>query len=363
MSTHRMTLPFLLAITGCVELGKGDTGAAADDDGPIEFIGAPCETDDDCPYAGGFCLEDEAGLPRGTCSAECSQYCDDADDHPTTFCVDRTALPAKARTKVHTGACVARCNYGIHEEGGCRPDYGCQREPRYREPDRSTWVCLPGEADRDLPRCYQELSDRGVAFEPDVRVPDRTSDGQRCIINDPVWLEREIKGVRLVYEFDMSLDKTLAACELGLALADTVDDLETHDVTAIRHMGTYACRTIGGGSTLSRHAYGDAIDISGFQFRNGERYDLEADWEHDTRSFRTDAGSWLYSTGSRWYSKGLWAIVLTPNYNAAHDDHFHVDLTPGSRYYARMAEGDTTLSEADCGGPSGDPDFRLPTRK
>ena len=29
---------------------------------------------------------------------------------------------------------------------------------------------------------------------------------------------------------------------------------------------------------------------------------------------------------------GVWTIVLTPNYNAAHRNHFHVDLTPGSDY-------------------------------
>ena len=26
----------------------------------------------------------------------------------------------------------------------------------------------------------------------------------------------------------------------------------------------------------------------------------------------------------------MWNIVLTPNYNADHRNHFHVDLTPGA---------------------------------
>jgi hypothetical protein len=28
-----------------------------------------------------------------------------------------------------------------------------------------------------------------------------------------------------------------------------------------------------------------------------------------------------------------WNIILTPEYNADHDDHFHVDLTPGGMFY------------------------------
>jgi hypothetical protein len=31
----------------------------------------------------------------------------------------------------------------------------------------------------------------------------------------------------------------------------------------------------------------------------------------------------------------VWNIVLTPNYNADHRNHFHVDLTPGSDFIER----------------------------
>jgi len=157
--------------------------------------------------------------------------------------------------------------------------------------------------------------------------------------------------VRLIYEFDPSLDTTLAACDLGLALADTVDELKTHDVTAMRHMGTYACRTISGTSELSRHAYGDAIDISGFQFKDGRTYTLTHDWEHHTYSnFDTTAGRWLYGQAKGWHTDRTWSIILTPNYNTAHYDHFHVDLTPGSHYMSREAHSE--LVPAGFFGPA-----------
>ena len=336
--TPVLLAPLILGLStlGCDDLGKGDTGADAGAAPLSGFIGSPCQTDADCPYSGGFCLPAAKGLPDGMCSAECDRYCDDQVGHPTTFCVERSELPRRAQARVTSGACVSRCNYGDYPDGGCRDAYGCQRQNRFSEPARETWACLPGTADRTLPDCYQELADQGVGFEADIRPPDTTSNGaQTCTIQDAVWLERDILGVNLVYEFDPSLNTTLAACSLGRSLADTARELRQHDVTTIFHMGTYACRTVGGTSTLSRHAYGDAIDISGFRFLDGQQYMLVDDWEHNTTNFSTEAGAWLYNRGRSWHTTGLWSVVLTPNFDNAHDDHFHVDLTPGSNYWAR----------------------------
>jgi hypothetical protein len=48
----------------------------------------------------------------------------------------------------------------------------------------------------------------------------------------------------------------------------------------------------------------------------------------------------------------IFNIILTPNYNAAHRDHFHVDLTPNAHFLGKpgrpSAPGEPTL--ADCGG-------------
>ena len=324
------------SLNGCDDLGKLDSGNAAVPASLTGFIGSPCTKDADCLYDGGFCLPASKGMPDGMCSAECSQYCDDRVGHPTTFCVARSALPRRARSRVTAGACVSRCNYGDYPSGGCREDYGCQQQARFSEPARQSYTCLPGRADARLPDCYQELADAGVGFEADIRPPDTTADGARtCTIQEAIWLEQDILGVSLVYEFDPSLQTTLAACSLGLSLADTARELQAHDVTTIRHMGTYACRTVGGTSTLSRHAFGDAIDISGFHFSDGRQITLVDDWEHNTTAFSTDEGAWLYERGRSWHATGLWSVVLTPNFDNAHDDHFHVDLTPGSSYWAR----------------------------
>lgn len=347
-------LPGALALSGCDDASKADSGTVAPSGDLSDFIGAPCSAHADCPYAGGICLPAADGFPGGMCSVECDRYCPDDDAHPTTFCVDRSALPRKARDLVRDGACVSRCSYAAYPEGGCREGYGCTREARIHEPDRETWTCLPGAPDGRLPSCYQELADRGVAFEPDIRPPDTVAGSSRqCFVDDAVWLERSVLGVDLVYAFDASLDTTLAACSLGLALADTADDLRPRGVTELHHMGTYACRTVSGTSTLSRHAYGDAIDISGFRFADGRTYTLVGDWEHDTTRYTTSAGRWLFDVASGWHTRRLWSVILTPNYNAAHDDHFHVDLTPGSHSMARTCDGPASpLVPAGYFGPA-----------
>ena len=44
-------------------------------------------------------------------------------------------------------------------------------------------------------------------------------------------------------------------------------------------------------------------------------------------------GQWLKALADARYAMDIFNIILTPNYNAAHYNHFHVDLTPGGDYY------------------------------
>ena len=44
----------------------------------------------------------------------------------------------------------------------------------------------------------------------------------------------------------------------------------------------------------------------------------------------------LYDAGNRWFDNYIWNIILTPNYNSAHDNHYHVDMTPSSHFIGRQ---------------------------
>ena len=314
--------------------GDADGGSDGDADGDADgggetvlsgFIGSPCEFDEDCEVEGGVCLLD--GFPGGMCSAPCDTFCPDADGHPVTFCIDGGTLEGFPDDD---GWCVSRCDFGHYDEIGCREEYGCAIEARNEEPWTETHACIPGAAS-DLSACHYELAERGVAFEPTIRAVDHP-DGHPdidCVVEDPVWVLSPVLGVELKYYDGMATPRSLASCEMAHAIADTVQDVKPFGVDTILHVGTYNCRVIAGTSTVSRHGHGDAIDIYGFRFTDGEEWTLIDHWEHDTESPSTDAGAFLYDAAHRWYDDWIWNIILTPNYNAAHDNHFHVDLSPG----------------------------------
>ena len=219
------------------DTGGGSTG------GPLGFIGSPCETDGDCDYEGGVCLTD--GFPQGMCSLPCDNICPDESGHPVTFCVDSDALPSSDLTG---GWCVSRCDFQVHPAMGCRDDYGCVVEERYNEGYTENFTCIPGD-ETDLTDCHFSLADRGIAFEPTLREPEHP-DGRPdlvCSIDDPVWVLSPVFGVDLEYYDGTPTPRTLAACEMAHALADTAADVGEQGVTRILHIGTYKpsdCRNL-----------------------------------------------------------------------------------------------------------------------
>ena len=306
-----------------------DDDTLPEDDGPEGWIGGPCETSADCDYDDAVCLTD--GFPNGMCTQACDLYCPDRDGYPVTFCVDEAELPDTAGAD---GDCVSRCDFEYFPASGCRPGYGCVVAPRANEPDTLKYVCVPGY-DTDLSACHLDLADRGLAFEPTIREVDHPTGHPDldCEIEDPVYLKSPVFGVDLEYYDGAPTDDVLVSCETAHAIGDTALDVMPYDAVVLRHIGTYNCRVISNTSTLSQYALANAIDIYGFEFADGTLWTLVDHWEHDTTSgFDTAAGEWLYDAGQRWFDQDIWNIILTPNYNSAHDNHFHVDLTAGGNY-------------------------------
>jgi len=86
------------------------------------------------------------------------------------------------------------------------------------------------------------------------------------------------------------------------------------ELKKIHHVGTYSCRRQNGNNSRqwSEHAYANAWDITGFELDDGRVISVLKDWngkEKDCKIFR---------------------VTLSPDYNAAHKDHLHVDMGPSS---------------------------------
>jgi hypothetical protein len=94
-------------------------------------------------------------------------------------------------------------------------------------------------------------------------------------------------------------------------------------VAAVEHYGSYACRNIYGRSSgrPSEHARANALDVAAFRLADGRRVSVLSDFRRDDargqflRRVRSDACGWFRT-------------VLSPDYNAAHRDHLHLDFGP-----------------------------------
>ncbi|MES2339972.1 MAG: extensin family protein [Pseudomonadota bacterium] len=96
-------------------------------------------------------------------------------------------------------------------------------------------------------------------------------------------------------------------------------------VRTIEHFGSYNCRRMYGRSQgdYSQHATADAIDLSGFVLSDGTRISVVGDWTAKDGKLAAEKAAFLREV--RDGACDLFATVLSPDYNAAHRDHFHLD--------------------------------------
>lgn len=168
--------------------------------------------------------------------------------------------------------------------------------------------------------CRRELGEQGAAFTP----IDDLLTGGGC---------NSANAVRLT---GLAGDETRFAVtntdRIACPLAQTVASWARYGVDrAARQMlgsglarietfGAYSCRTVAGGSRLSAHANANALDVSAFVLADGRRIAVKSHWdggsEMERRFLRVIHASACKRFGT----------VLGPDYNAAHADHFHVEL-------------------------------------
>jgi hypothetical protein len=298
--------------------------------GPVDinagFIGGACASAATCTYADATCL---AAWPGGHCSKACDRFCPDAAGMATTFCAAGADVQAGAG-----GVCVQRCDFG-KSPTGCRDGYTCRTLSRFNEPAVTAPVCVPGDAPPDVSDCIRTLIARGVDFELATNPMDSPAEGatEVCDVLDPVRVRGTINGINFRYaRFDAAVGNLFVRCPVVLALWDMAELAKSRGVTDFTHLGTYNCRYIGGTTTLSEHGRANAIDISGMKLDDGSTYTLIADWERGVANPSTPGGRILRWLADAMHSQAVWNIILTPEFNSAHWDHFHLDLTDNAYF-------------------------------
>jgi hypothetical protein len=172
---------------------------------------------------------------------------------------------------------------------------------------------------KDAPLCRQLLQQAGTRDRP---APPRQT-GSQCGYADGVSLTA---GSARTAGF--APDSLVTSCPVAAALLlwdqrVVQPAAERHfdtGVSALLHAGSYSCRRLYGRSegAWSEHATADAVDVVGFRLKDGRTVSVLRDWNGDEaeaaflREVR-DGGCRLFTT------------VLSPDYNAAHRDHLHLD--------------------------------------
>lgn len=193
---------------------------------------------------------------------------------------------------------------------------GCNVTPPARTaaapPSMSVYKPLPSAGDM----CLEELSQRGITYSV---MPMYATAGACSLVNG-------VRVERLLASFN---HPATLSCPMALRL----DEFEINvvqmaaqryfnrRVIEIRQVGSYTCRNIAGSHRISMHASGQAIDIAGFVLDDGRLITVKNDW-----SGHGAPTQFLHDVARG--ACGLFSVVLTPNTNADHHEHLHLDLGP-----------------------------------
>ena len=175
-----------------------------------------------------------------------------------------------------------------------------------------------------LQQCMAQLTAARVTFRP---VPDRSATAT-CGLSAGGVLGPDLGTVARMAPGDVEM-----TCRTALALSvwrrqslePAAREILGSDVVQIDQMGAYSCRNVNGaaGGRRSAHARANAFDVGGFRLRDGRRVTVADHWSGDSPEARflrriRDEACQVYGT------------VLSPDYNAAHRDHLHLEVREGS---------------------------------
>jgi hypothetical protein len=186
--------------------------------------------------------------------------------------------------------------------------------------------------------CMTEIGKRAIKTEA---VPKGMVTG----VASPLWLRGNLNGIFVHSPLAPSAREHSSAevfdCRLVLALDDFAALAASHDVVEIVHLSAYRPRSSFGCTPKydgKQHCAALAVDIGSFKKKDGTVMHVERDFHG-----HVGLGTCAPNVGPKPASKNadeLWGfvcdsarratfnVILTPNYNVQHKNHFHLEITP-----------------------------------
>lgn len=177
--------------------------------------------------------------------------------------------------------------------------------------------------DSEDSHCLEQLKNAGVQFHRHFASPLQRQLG--CYLYTGVELTK--------MEYDLvSLSKShqlgqiTLSCRTALALATFIRDkiapsairILNKKLRLINHLGGYSCRYVAGDSQiLSDHSFGQAFDIVSFEFEDGTILGV-SDYLKAQGKEKLFLDSFVRDACAEF------GTILSPTFDAAHQDHFHI---------------------------------------
>jgi hypothetical protein len=178
--------------------------------------------------------------------------------------------------------------------------------------------------------CLQDLARVQAVFEPMQSFGNQGS----CGVSNPVRMSGTPVPLNRPAIMSCRLARTLVRYE-----QEVLNPLAMRNfgqpIKRIHHAGTYDCRPKRNDATkaavrrkgnslagnLSEHSKGTAIDLIAFELADGTTVSVKRDWRGKGKQ-----GAFLREAAAG--SCSLFNVVLTPNHDRWHQDHFHLDIGP-----------------------------------
>jgi hypothetical protein len=188
--------------------------------------------------------------------------------------------------------------------------------------------------------CEADLVRRGVPF-----VHGEPTDG----VVIPERLTGPVRGVRISTGAPAAVvarsPMEIFDCRLVLALDDFAAMASQRGITAMVHISAYRSKTQNGCTAKYmglQHCGALAVDIASFKLADGSTWNVQRDFHGRIGAGTcgpsafppapTVASVGLHALVCDAAARGIFNVILTPNHNKEHFNHFHVEVTPNAEW-------------------------------
>jgi hypothetical protein len=185
--------------------------------------------------------------------------------------------------------------------------------------------------------CEAELAKRKISFVRETALGVRSPVRLTAPLDGIVFRTNQADAKRATSRWE------IADCALVLAMDDFADILARHDVVDVRHYSMYRPPPASwpAAEIAKRHPGAVALDAARFIRKDGSYLDVEEHFHgeigrtacKDPPEPATPEATALHAILCETIDARLFNVVLTPNYNRAHRNHFHLEVTRDVKWF------------------------------